>query len=446
MSAPRRRPALIRWTVAAAVSAWFTLVSVPAGAQDDGLGALAATIGIDLGVAADADVLGADDAYDDLLVTDSTMLSTIDDVAIGVVQPEPGVFDFARTDAIVDFAAANDLRVRGHGLVGPDNLPGWLTAGQWTSEALTEVLREHVTTVVGRYAERNPGVVTQWDVVSEAFLPDGSRRPTIWQQVIGDDHLAIAFDAARAADPDAQLFYNDFYDDLSIVDDAVESGVDLVPGATAERTTCDAVPKCVGARAALAGLVDAGVPIDGVGFQAHLFSPDPYDFGAFTDWVEPLGLRWAVTEFDVPLPVTEIANPDVLAFQADAYRTALTACIDDPACDTFVMWGITDRVSPIPAETEGVFGGALPRDATDAPKPAHDALRELLTDRADAVAPATTAPPTTQDPTATAPPTSDEPPVNGDDDGDGPLVPIVAAAALGAVALLVVRLRRRSTP
>ena len=130
--------------------------------------------------------------------------------------------------------------------------------------------------------------------------------------MIGDDYIRLAFEAARDADPDAELFYDDFYDDLAVTQDAVASGVAIVPGANAERTTCDAVAKCSAVRDRIGALVEAGVPIDGIGFQAHLFSPDPADFGQFNDWVGDLGLRWAVTEFDVPLPVTEVDNPDSL--------------------------------------------------------------------------------------------------------------------------------------
>ena len=218
------------------------------------------------------------------------------------------------------------------------------------------MLREHVSTVIGHFRDRNPGVVTQWDVVGDAFLPDGSPRPTTWQQVIGDDYLRLAFEAAREADPSATLFYDDFYDDLSVTQDAVASGVPIVPGANAERSSCDAVVKCGAVRDRIGTLLADGAPIDGIGFQSHLFSPDPTDFGEFSGWVGELGLSWAVTEFDVPLPVTEIDNPESLAFQADIYADALGACVDDPGCDTFVTWGISDRFSPIPAETGGAFG------------------------------------------------------------------------------------------
>ena len=111
------------------------------------------------------------------------------------------------------------------------------------------------------------------------------------------------------------------------------------------------MPKCVGVRDRISALLADGAPIDGIGFQSHLFSPDPADFSELTGWVEELGLLWAVTEFDVPLPITETTNAASLEFQASVYAQALAACADASNCNTFVTWGISDRFSPIPDET-----------------------------------------------------------------------------------------------
>ena len=387
------------------------------------------------------DVLATDEAYGSLLVDNVNMISTVDEVDFAVIQPEPGVYDFTRADALVDFAAANDMTARGHRLVTTDGLPDWIVNGDWTAETLGQVLSDHVTAVVGRYAERNPGVVTQWDVVDEAFLPDGTLRDSIWRRVIGDDYLRIAFEAARAADPAAQLFYDDFYDDLSVTQDAVDNGVAIVPGATTERSNCADVAKCVGVQATLAALVAAGVPIDAVGLQSRIRSPDPVDITRFSTWVEDLGLRWAITEFDVPLPVTEIDNPQSLTFQAQVYADTLSACVESTACDTFVTWGVTDRVPPTPDSTGGAFGGALWFDATDAPKPAFDAMAAVL-EQSSTVVPTTDASPTNSTP-ATVPDTIVAP---TDDTGiDTGVVTglVVGGLALAVVAGVVVILRRR---
>jgi endo-1,4-beta-xylanase len=441
----RRLGRAARATVLAAAAA-AAFGSASAGAQTTGLRDLAVEAGVLVGTAVDDTVLATDAAYATLVVDNATTVSTIDELTMAVAQPQPGVFDFARADAVVDFAADNEMTVRGHDLIGHDSLPAWVTDGEWSADSLAALLQTHVTEVVGRYAERNPGVVTQWDVVEAAFLPDGSRRDSVWQRVIGDDYLSIAFAAASAADPDATLFYSDFFDDLAVTEDSVDNGVAIVPGATSERSTCDQVVKCVGVRDALVQLVGAGVPIDGVGIQAHLLSPDPYDLGRFAAWVPAIGLDWAVTEFDVPLPVTEVSNPDILAFQAGVYGDALSACVDDERCDTFVTWGITDRVSSVPAETGGAFGGALPFDVNDDPKPAAAAIADVLA-AAPESAPTTT--PSSTPPSSAVPePVPSTVPAEGDgDDQDG--APIVAVVAAGTVVVLIAVaaiVRRRRAP
>jgi endo-1,4-beta-xylanase len=409
-------------------------------AQSTSLRPLADDAGVLLGAAIDADAL-ADDDYRQLLVDHVNLASTQGDLSMAAIQPEPGVFDFTRFDAIIDFAAEHDMVARGHELIN-GAVPGWVSGGTWTADSLEQVLREHVTAVVEYSRERHPGVVIQWDVVGDAFLADGTARPTIWQQVIGDDHLRIAFEAARAADPDAVLFYDDFFDDVAVTQDALASGIPIVPGANAERSTCDVVPKCVAVRDRMAALVAAGVPIDGIGFQSHQFSPDPVDLTQFTMWVGELGLDWAVTEFDVPLPVTEVANPESLEFQAQVYADALAACADAVNCDTFVTWGVTDRLSPIPAETGGAFDGALWLDANDAPKPAFDAMAQVLTQRGPP-APTASAGPTVE---ATSESTvAPDPAASSGDDGDDTTIVavVVGLAALGVIASIIVIARRR---
>jgi endo-1,4-beta-xylanase len=423
-----------------AVGAVASLLAPMVGhAQETPLRPLADSAGVMLGAAVDPGALGDAD-YRSLLVDHVNLISTRGDLSMAAVQPEPGVFDFSQAEAIVDFAVENDLPVRGHELIGGP-VPVWVSTGSWTPDTLAEVLRDHVTAVVGHFRDRNPGVITQWDVVGDAVMPDGSLRPTIWQQVIGDDYVSIAFEAANDADPDATLFYDDFYDDLAVTQDAVAAGVAIVPGANAERSTCDAVPKCIGIRDRVTALVTAGTPIDGVGFQSHLFSPDPADLAQLSAWVGDAGLQWAVTEFDVPLPVTEVANPETLQFQAEVYAAALAACVDAPECDTFVTWGITDRVSTVAAETDGVFDGALWFDANDAAKPAFDAMAQVLAQRATPTT--TTVAPTTQ----VAPTTAAEQDVTDDSTGAGIAVPIVVGfAVLATTAAVIVASRRRRAP
>ena len=418
-----------------AMATWASIVS----AQSPGLRGAADAADLNFGTAVTIDALATDEAYSNLLVDNVNMVSTIDEMTFAVIQPAPGVYDFSKADTLVDFAATNDMTARGHQLITADGLPDWIVNGSWTPETLGQVLSDHVTAVVGRYAERNPGVITQWDVVDEAFLPDGTRRDSIWQRVIGDDYLRIAFEAARAADPAAQLFYDDFYDDLSVTQDAVENGVAIVQGATTERSSCADVPKCVGVQTTVATLIAAGVPIDAIGLQSRIRSPDPVDITQFSTWVEDLGLRWAITEVDVPLPVTEITNAESLAFQADVYADTLSACVESAACDTFVTWGVTDRLPPTPDATGGAFGGALWFDLTDEPKPAFDAMASIL-EQSPTVAPTTEPAPTTAAP---VPDTTIAVATDADNESGVAKGLVIGGLALCAIAAAVGILRRR---
>ncbi|HYF35592.1 MAG TPA: endo-1,4-beta-xylanase, partial [Prosthecobacter sp.] len=119
--------------------------------------------------------------------------------------------------------------------------PAWLESQSWTREELRQVLREHVATAVSRYQGR----VQLWDVVNEAIDEDGGRRQSLWQRVIGDDYIELAFRWAHEADPKAVLLYNDFNGEgLGRKSDAIYE--------------------------LLRDLKNRGVPIHGVGLQMHM--------------------------------------------------------------------------------------------------------------------------------------------------------------------------------
>ncbi len=126
------------------------------------------------------------------------------------LQPTEGTFTFTNADKIVSFAQSNGMKVRGHCLCWHNQVPAWIFKdGQATASAelVLQRLRTHITTVMTHFK----GKVYAWDVVNEA-IDDGTAmyRVSQWYTICGEDYILEAFRAARAADPDAKLFYNDY--------------------------------------------------------------------------------------------------------------------------------------------------------------------------------------------------------------------------------------------
>src|SRR5262245_35224773 len=159
------------------------------------------------------------------------------------LHPARTTYNFTDADALVSFAQANNMKLRGHTLVWHNQLPGWLTSGNFTRDEVIEILRDHIATLVGRYKGR----VWAWDVVNEAIDDATSqlRTSSFWFQKIGPDYIKMAFEFARQADPDARLYYNDY----------------SIEGMNAKS---EAVYNMI------RDLRNQGEPVDGVGWQMHV--------------------------------------------------------------------------------------------------------------------------------------------------------------------------------
>lgn len=292
----------------------------------------------------------SDPAYVDLLGQQFGVTTPTNHLKWEAVHPEPNRYDFTGGDATLAVAEANGLAMRGHTLAWYSQNPAWLTATTWTRPEAETLLRDHIHTVVGRYAGR----IDEWDVVNEAFLGDGSLRPNVWLDSIGPDYLALAFRYAHEADPAARLYLNDF-------------------GAEGPNAKSDAI------LATAVALRDAGVPIHGVGFQFHV----GYQSSDFvrSQWTTNLrrfsdaGFDVAVTELDAGIPLP--ATPAELDAQAATYVRVFEACLAVTRCDEIVAWGFTDRDSWIPHQYPGRGAACLYDDDLN-PKPAHHAVRDLL--------------------------------------------------------------------
>ena len=371
--------------IAAALAATAALAGTSAEAQETrySLRADADRAGVRLGSALTSTHL--DDApHTALMRRHVNTLTFENETKWGPVHPERDRYDFSGADRVAAEAQAQGMKMRGHVLIWHVQNPAWLNELSPSRDEAIALLHDHIDTVVGHFRRRFPGLIVEWDVVNEGIDNDGTRRSNVWQRWIGDDYMDHAFRFARAAaGPRVALFYNDYFHS-GMVEGAELIGGEFDDGDPFPQPTpgaqgalpCDAVVKCRAVRELVTGMVRRGVPIDGVGFQAHIPSPNPSDYRGLTAWVGELGLRWAITELDVPVPA---GGGDASAqHQATAYRQAAQACIDDPACNTIVTWGLSDRYT----WWRSLAGGALPdalhfRDDLSA-KPAADALHDAL--------------------------------------------------------------------
>ncbi len=314
-------------------------------AAADTLRAAASARGRHIGTAVVVPALREEARYRDILAREFDLVTTEDTLKFAPVHPAPEQYAFAGGDAIVDFAQAHGLQVRGHTLVWHHQLPDWLTQGGFSRDELLTLLHTHIQTVVQHYRGR----IVAWDVVNEAIADDGTLRDTFWLRGIGPEYLDLAFRWTHEADPDARLFLNDF-------------------GGEGLGRKSDAI------YALVRRLRQDGVPLDGVGFQMHIAperAPGTVNIAANIDRLAALGVEVHITEMDVrlPLPVTA----EALESQARLYRDILDVCLRADACTALVFWGFTDRHSWIARPFPG-HGAALIFDENYVPKPAYYAL------------------------------------------------------------------------
>ncbi len=326
----------------------FQVMAVEDQAVAPGLRGLAARSGLLVGAAVAAEPLRGDEEYRTVLAREYNALVPENALKFGNVHPEPERYDFNDFDEILAFAESNDMCVRGHTLVWHRQLPSWVEQRPSTREELTEVLRAHVHTVVGRYRGR----VHYWDVVNEAISDFWGFRSTVWSRAIGSEYIEMAFRFAHEADPDALLFYNDY-------------GVE---GLGRKSTRMYEL---------VSNLLERDVPIHGVGLQVHVNQgiPRTDELESNLRRLEGLGLQIHLTEVDVgiPQPTTE---PKLLK-QAILYQKLMDSCLAIRSCTAFVTWGFTDAHSWVPSYFPGL-DAALPFDSSLQPKPSYGVLRRSL--------------------------------------------------------------------
>lgn len=276
-----------------------------------------------------------------------------------------GWFNFnGDAEKIVRFATSKKMVMRGHCLVWNQQSPTWISSDggktndkNWTREEALAIMKNHITNVMQHYK----GKVREWDVVNECLddnqssvrtNPEGYeiKKNCVWQQAIGDDYVDSAFVYAHQADPDAELYLNDY-------------GVEFQGKAKSAAFYNLAVR-----------MKKAGIPIDGVGLQCH-FSIGDVDSLRLDQTIgrfEEAGLKCIITELDMGIPDTSDKN---LEEQARSYRVITDIMLNHDNCTSMVIWGLKDNNSWRESSNPLLFTAQLDK------KPAYFAVRSAMRHR-----------------------------------------------------------------
>jgi endo-1,4-beta-xylanase len=260
-------------------------------------------------------------------------------------EPSNGSYNFGPGDAIVSFAKAHGMRVRGHNLVWQNQLPSWVSS--LPLNQVQQAMESHITTEVSHYK----GQIYAWDVVNEPFNGDGSFVSDVFYQAMGSGYIADALRTAHAADPAAQLYLNDYN----------------IEGENAKSNAMYSLVQ---------SLLAQGVPINGVGFESHFIEGQvPSSLLANMQRFAALGVNVAVTELDdrIQLPTSTAT----LNQQATDYATVVSDCLQVSRCVGVSQWGVGDADSWIPGTFPG-WGAATMYDQNYQPKPAYNAALSAL--------------------------------------------------------------------
>lgn len=233
------------------------------------------------------------------------------------LQPQEGVFNYRDGDNLVALARRNGQTATGHCLVWHAQAPRWMftdSLGQPASrDLLTARMRSHIHNVAGHYR----GQLRGWDVVNEAIEWDGSWRKSPYHRIIGEDFVALAFQFAHEADPEAELYYNDYGMDSPRKREAV---VRLVRDLQAR-----------------------GLRIDAVGMQSHLsLWTNLEEYEKSIEAFAATGVKVHITELDVSvlpwpgeMPTAEITARADYAEKYDPYRNGLPAEVEEQLADFY---------------------------------------------------------------------------------------------------------------
>lgn len=308
---------------------------------------------IKIGAAVVLDSLLTDEQYKKLALGQFSMMTPENSMKPEFIHPQFNVYDFNDADLLVDTALKNNMVVHGHALIYDKSTPDWMANSP--KEQRQEIMISHIKNVVGHFK----GKVAEWDVVNEPFsyknalYKNGGTGlvPNVWFEAIGEEYIDIAFKTARAADPSAKLYLNEY-------------------GLENDGQRWDAF------LALIKRLKQRGVPINGVGFEDHVYGDGDYvnsdQLKKHMEILAKLGLLTRISEIDVTGE-----NPKE---QINQYVTALDICLQESNCTSYTTWGIADSYgsNTISDRYPLVYGTSLLWDKDIKAKPAYIALQKRL--------------------------------------------------------------------
>jgi len=294
--------------------------------------------------------------------------------------PQQGLFDLSRCIASFNYSLTANQQFRGHNLCWGNNNPSWLLNGSFKKDELQTILQHHINTVMKGVVSAGKSPFA-WDVVNEACVTQEEYdsngglsgnanffKDNFWYPAL-PNYVDVAFTAARKANPNTLLFYNDY-------------------GQNALNGKAEVVFNMV------KSMVDRGIPIDGVGMQQHVSLEDIQDVNNWEKTLHQniarlvdLGLVVHITEFDVKC--ADPCDQSDLQKQASIYAGAVRACLANKptiagaaGCQSFESWGFTDKYSWLNGKRckPFYFGPchALPFDEKYQPKPAVASMLQVL--------------------------------------------------------------------
>ena len=261
-----------------------------------------------MGVAVNQDIVtGQNTAAQSIIAKQFNTVTLENAMKAEVIYPQQGKVDFSGADAFIDFAKQNNMFTVAHTLVWHNQTPDWFFTNSKnepnTPAEQLEQMRKHIELVAGRYKNK----VDAWDVVNEVIADDGSYRPTVWVNRVGDGDTMVkaAFKYAQQYSPNTELYYNDFNAWRPEKRDGIIRMIKM--------------------------LQKEGIRIDGIGIQAHwgLNFPKMQYIEQAIDAYAALGIKVMITELDIDvLPLTkegQITGTDMMKpqFQLEEFETYL---------------------------------------------------------------------------------------------------------------------------